>query len=210
MSPGSRLVRTSATATRSSPPGRSSRSASRGAGMGRWDRGSLRRTRSMIPTTSRSVARLTARPCRMPRTSDLILGVARLVVELSGVLPLLPGDIIFTGTPAGVGFAAHAAAVAATRQRARDVDRGHWHDPQPDRPLRERPETADPRRQVMTWRARARDGASMSSSRPSTNRNTSNSRAGQSDDRRHRCKPNNVGARGIRRSCGQRVRATAR
>ena len=37
------------------------------------------------------------------RTSDLIFGVPRLVAELSAVLPLLPGDIIFTGTPAGVG-----------------------------------------------------------------------------------------------------------
>ena len=33
------------------------------------------------------------------RTSDLIFGVPRLVAELSAVLPLLPGDVIFTGTP---------------------------------------------------------------------------------------------------------------
>ncbi len=39
------------------------------------------------------------------RTSDLIFGVERLVAELSSVLPLLPGDVIFTGTPAGVGMA---------------------------------------------------------------------------------------------------------
>jgi 2-keto-4-pentenoate hydratase/2-oxohepta-3-ene-1,7-dioic acid hydratase in catechol pathway len=39
------------------------------------------------------------------RTSDLIFGVPRLVAELSSVLPLLPGDVIFTGTPAGVGMA---------------------------------------------------------------------------------------------------------
>jgi 2,4-diketo-3-deoxy-L-fuconate hydrolase len=37
------------------------------------------------------------------RTSDLIFSVPRLIAELSAVLPLLPGDIIFTGTPAGVG-----------------------------------------------------------------------------------------------------------
>jgi 2,4-diketo-3-deoxy-L-fuconate hydrolase len=37
------------------------------------------------------------------RTSDLIFGVPRLVAELSTVLPLLPGDVIFTGTPAGIG-----------------------------------------------------------------------------------------------------------
>lgn len=37
------------------------------------------------------------------RTNDLIFDVPRLVAELSRVLPLLPGDVIFTGTPAGVG-----------------------------------------------------------------------------------------------------------
>lgn len=39
------------------------------------------------------------------RTSDLIFSVPQLVAELSAVLPLLPGDVIFTGTPAGVGVA---------------------------------------------------------------------------------------------------------
>jgi 2-keto-4-pentenoate hydratase/2-oxohepta-3-ene-1,7-dioic acid hydratase in catechol pathway len=39
------------------------------------------------------------------RTSDLIFGVPSLVADLSAVLPLLPGDVIFTGTPAGVGVA---------------------------------------------------------------------------------------------------------
>jgi 2-keto-4-pentenoate hydratase/2-oxohepta-3-ene-1,7-dioic acid hydratase in catechol pathway len=39
------------------------------------------------------------------RTSDLIFGIPRLVAELSAVVPLLPGDVIFTGTPAGVGMA---------------------------------------------------------------------------------------------------------
>src|SRR5207244_13593174 len=38
------------------------------------------------------------------RTSDLVFGVSQLIAELSAVVPLLPGDIIFTGTPAGVGF----------------------------------------------------------------------------------------------------------
>jgi 2-keto-4-pentenoate hydratase/2-oxohepta-3-ene-1,7-dioic acid hydratase in catechol pathway len=37
------------------------------------------------------------------RTSDLVFGVAELVERLSAVLPLFPGDVIFTGTPAGVG-----------------------------------------------------------------------------------------------------------
>lgn len=39
------------------------------------------------------------------RTSDLIFSVPQLVAELSAVCPLLPGDVIFTGTPAGVGIA---------------------------------------------------------------------------------------------------------
>ena len=39
------------------------------------------------------------------RTNDLVFNVPQLVAELSSVLPLLPGDVIFTGTPAGVGFA---------------------------------------------------------------------------------------------------------
>ncbi len=38
------------------------------------------------------------------RTGDLIFSVPQLVAELSSVLPLLPGDVIFTGTPAGVGI----------------------------------------------------------------------------------------------------------
>jgi 2,4-diketo-3-deoxy-L-fuconate hydrolase len=38
------------------------------------------------------------------RTSDLIFSVPQLIRALSAVLPLLPGDVIFTGTPAGVGL----------------------------------------------------------------------------------------------------------
>jgi 2,4-didehydro-3-deoxy-L-rhamnonate hydrolase len=37
------------------------------------------------------------------RTSDLIFGVPELIEYLSGVCTLVPGDLIFTGTPAGVG-----------------------------------------------------------------------------------------------------------
>jgi 2,4-didehydro-3-deoxy-L-rhamnonate hydrolase len=43
------------------------------------------------------------------RTSQLVFGVPELIARLSAVLPLLPGDVIFTGTPAGIG---------ATRQPA--------------------------------------------------------------------------------------------
>ncbi len=38
------------------------------------------------------------------RTSDMIFSVERLVSHLSSVCELLPGDLIFTGTPAGVGY----------------------------------------------------------------------------------------------------------
>ena len=37
------------------------------------------------------------------RTSDLIFGVDALIHLLSSIMPLLPGDLIFTGTPSGVG-----------------------------------------------------------------------------------------------------------
>ena len=37
------------------------------------------------------------------RTSDLIFDVDALVHHLSSITPLLPGDLVFTGTPSGVG-----------------------------------------------------------------------------------------------------------
>src|ERR1700733_8121835 len=39
------------------------------------------------------------------RTSQMLFPVAALIAELSAICPLLPGDLIFTGTPAGVGMA---------------------------------------------------------------------------------------------------------
>ncbi len=38
------------------------------------------------------------------RTSYLLITVPELIEKLSAVLTLLPGDLIFTGTPAGVGM----------------------------------------------------------------------------------------------------------
>ena len=35
----------------------------------------------------------------------MIFSIPRLVEFLSSVLPLLPGDLIFTGTPSGIGWA---------------------------------------------------------------------------------------------------------
>jgi 2-keto-4-pentenoate hydratase/2-oxohepta-3-ene-1,7-dioic acid hydratase in catechol pathway len=37
------------------------------------------------------------------RTSEMIFSVAELIAYISGICPLLPGDLIFTGTGAGVG-----------------------------------------------------------------------------------------------------------
>jgi 2-keto-4-pentenoate hydratase/2-oxohepta-3-ene-1,7-dioic acid hydratase in catechol pathway len=37
------------------------------------------------------------------RTSELLFGIPRLISYISGVMTLLPGDVIATGTPAGIG-----------------------------------------------------------------------------------------------------------
>ena len=42
---------------------------------------------------------------RQARTSDLIFSVLRIVAKLAAILPLPPDDLIFTGTPSGVGGA---------------------------------------------------------------------------------------------------------
>ncbi len=49
------------------------------------------------------------------RTSDMVFGVPRLLADLSAIVPLLPGDVVFTGTPAGIG---------ATRNPARFLQPG--------------------------------------------------------------------------------------
>jgi 2,4-diketo-3-deoxy-L-fuconate hydrolase len=38
------------------------------------------------------------------RTRDMIFSVAELMARISAVCPMLPGDLIFTGTPSGVGM----------------------------------------------------------------------------------------------------------
>jgi 2-keto-4-pentenoate hydratase/2-oxohepta-3-ene-1,7-dioic acid hydratase in catechol pathway len=38
------------------------------------------------------------------RTGDLVFSIPELVAYLSSVLPLRPGDLIFTGTPSGIGW----------------------------------------------------------------------------------------------------------
>ena len=108
----------------------SSRSASRAAATARWAPGSSPPTSSTTPTTSPSAARSTARRCRTPAPATSIFSVPRLVAELSAVLPLLPGDIIFTGTPAGVGVTRQPPRFLQPGQVLEIVDRGHRHHPQ--------------------------------------------------------------------------------
>ncbi len=58
---------------------------------------------------------LDGEPLQKDRTSGLVFSVSELVSRLSNVCALLPGDLIFTGTPAGVGV---------TRTPARFLTRG--------------------------------------------------------------------------------------
>ena len=58
------------------------------------------------PTGERGVAvALNGEVVQDSRTSDLIFSVPVLIDRLSSICPLLPGDLIFTGTPSGVGMA---------------------------------------------------------------------------------------------------------
>jgi 2,4-didehydro-3-deoxy-L-rhamnonate hydrolase len=47
--------------------------------------------------------RLNGERMQSDRTSSMLFGVSEIVARLSAICPLLPGDLIFTGTPAGVG-----------------------------------------------------------------------------------------------------------
>ncbi len=57
------------------------------------------------PTQLMLHTRLNGSEVQHTKTDDLIFDIPYLMEYLSGVLPLLPGDIIATGTPEGVGFA---------------------------------------------------------------------------------------------------------
>jgi 2-keto-4-pentenoate hydratase/2-oxohepta-3-ene-1,7-dioic acid hydratase in catechol pathway len=46
---------------------------------------------------------LNGRVMQKSRTSEMVFSVAELIAYISSVCPMLPGDVIFTGTPAGVG-----------------------------------------------------------------------------------------------------------
>ncbi len=38
------------------------------------------------------------------RTSDLVFSIPELIAYISAIVPMMPGDLLFTGTPSGVGF----------------------------------------------------------------------------------------------------------
>jgi 2-keto-4-pentenoate hydratase/2-oxohepta-3-ene-1,7-dioic acid hydratase in catechol pathway len=48
--------------------------------------------------------RLNAEVVQSSRTSDLIFSVAEIIERVSAITPMLPGDLVFTGTPSGVGM----------------------------------------------------------------------------------------------------------
>jgi 2,4-didehydro-3-deoxy-L-rhamnonate hydrolase len=55
------------------------------------------------PDDLRLTCSINGEPMQDSRTSLLIFGVPALIESISAMVPLLPGDLIFTGTPAGVG-----------------------------------------------------------------------------------------------------------
>ena len=63
-------------------------------------------------------------------TSEMVFGVRHLVSYISQFMTLLPGDVISTGTPAGVGLGFQSAALSPARRRGGVVDRrpGYGHD----------------------------------------------------------------------------------
>ncbi|MFM9959517.1 MAG: fumarylacetoacetate hydrolase family protein [Phycisphaerales bacterium] len=56
------------------------------------------------PMNLRLVTTLNAEPVQDARTSDMIFSIANLIADLSRGTTLLPGTLILTGTPSGVGM----------------------------------------------------------------------------------------------------------
>ena len=55
------------------------------------------------PVDALITCRVNGQPRQMASTRDLVFSVATLVAFISSVMTLMPGDLILTGTPAGVG-----------------------------------------------------------------------------------------------------------
>ena len=63
-------------------------------------------------------------------TRELIFKIPETVAFLSSVMTLEPGDVVLTGTPAGVGFSRKPTAMADTRRRGRGPRGRSWRTPQ--------------------------------------------------------------------------------
>ena len=61
-------------------------------------------------------ARVNGETMQSSNTSEMVFSVLQIVEHIAGILTLEPGDVIATGTPAGVGYGRPAApAISATR-----------------------------------------------------------------------------------------------
>ena len=47
---------------------------------------------------------LNGRTMQKGTSRDMVFTIPQLVEQLSAIVPLLPGDLVFTGTPAGIGW----------------------------------------------------------------------------------------------------------
>jgi 2-keto-4-pentenoate hydratase/2-oxohepta-3-ene-1,7-dioic acid hydratase in catechol pathway len=55
------------------------------------------------PSDAIITCRVSGQPRQMASTRDMVFNVSTLIAFISSVMTLEPGDLIFTGTPAGVG-----------------------------------------------------------------------------------------------------------
>ena len=108
---------TSSSATASGP------AASRSTRSARWVRSSSRPTRSATRRISRSAAQSADEILQEARTSQMYFTVAEVVSYCSMAFTLEPGDVIASGTPAGVGAFRNAATVPCGRRSRPGRDR---------------------------------------------------------------------------------------
>ena len=47
---------------------------------------------------------LNGRTMQKGTSRDMVFTIPQLIEQLSAIVPLLPGDLVFTGTPAGIGW----------------------------------------------------------------------------------------------------------
>ena len=69
-----------------------------------WARPSLPPTKSPTRTSSPSASPSTASSLQNSNTRELVFKIPDLIEYISSITPLLPGDIVSTGTPPGVGL----------------------------------------------------------------------------------------------------------